>query len=208
MQKLEKSEGANIVDTQQKYNEAKYFLGMMKENIEDRQKFKYDLSAFVSAARSVTLVLQTEVKSKNRDFDEWYSKKQMLMGKDEMFKFFNEQRIIVIHTRGSIDPQAEISENIDFGGAASFSIKSELRDAEGNLKDYEYFEQLAKPKPASNPNSREETNYKWFFKDWQETDEDAITFCERYLKELKIIVEEAESKFGEADAPQKQLTDK
>ena len=208
MQKLEKSKGANIVDTQQKYNEAEYFLGMMKENIEDRQKFKYDLSAFVSAARSVTLVLQTEVKSKNRDFDEWYSKKQMLMGKDEMFKFFNEQRIIVIHTRGSIDPRAEISENIDFGGAASFSIKSELRDAEGNLKDYEYSEQPAKPKPASKPNSREETNYKWFFKDWQETDEDAITFCERYLKELKIIVEEAESKFGEANAPQKQLTDK
>jgi len=114
MQKLEKSKGANIVDTQQKYNEAEYFLGMMKENIEDRQKFKYDLSAFVSAARSVTLVLQTEVKSKNRDFDEWYSKKQMLMGKDELLKFFNEQRIIVIHTRGSIDPRAEISENIDF----------------------------------------------------------------------------------------------
>jgi hypothetical protein len=31
---------------------------------------------------------------------------------------------------------------------------------------------------------------------------------ERYLKELKIIVEEAESKFGKTDASWKQLTDK
>ncbi|MCK4733337.1 MAG: hypothetical protein KAT65_12860 [Methanophagales archaeon] len=183
------------MDTQQKYNEAEYFLGMMKENIEDRQKFKYNFSAFVSTARSVTLVLQKEFKTKNPDFNKGYStKKQML--KDELFKFFNKKRIIVIHREGSIDPRAEISENIDFGGAASFSVESEVRDAKGNLKDYEYSEQHNKLNPASKPNSKEETKYKWFFKDWSDTDEDVITLCERYLKELKIIVEEAESKFG------------
>ena len=48
------------MDTQQKYNEAEYFLGMMEENDENRQRFKYNFSAFVSAARSITFVLQKE----------------------------------------------------------------------------------------------------------------------------------------------------
>jgi hypothetical protein len=61
------------VDTQQKYNEAEYFLEMMKENDENRQRFKYNLSAFLSAARSVTFVLQKEC-SKNPEFKEWYFK--------------------------------------------------------------------------------------------------------------------------------------
>ena len=194
------------MDTQQKYNEAEYFLGMMKQNDENRQRFKYNLSAFLSATRSVTFVLQKEY-SKNPKFKEWYSKKQKWMEGDALFKFFVGKRNYVLKER-LIDPQAEISITVDFAAAASISVEAEVRDAEGNLKDYEYSEPPAKPKPASKPNSREETKYKWFFKDWQETDEDVITLCERYLKELKIIVEEAESKFGEADAPQKQLTDK
>ena len=206
MQKLEKSRGANIVDTQQKYNEAEYFLEMMKDNDENHQRFEYNLSAFLSAARSVTFVLQEE-SSKNLEFDEWYCKKQMQMKRDKLFKFLKKKRDRAIHKK-IIKPRAEISTTISFSGAASFSIESELRDAEGNLKDYEYSESLAKPKPASKPNNKEETKYKWFFKDWQETDEDVITLCERYLKELKIIVEEAESKFGKVDAPRKQLTDK
>ena len=182
------------MDTQQKYNEAEYFLGMMKQNDENRQRFKYNLSAFLSATRSVTFVLQKEY-SKNPKFKEWYSKKQKWMEGDALFKFFVGKRNYVLKER-LIDPQAEISITVDVVGVASISVETEVRDAEGNLKDYEYSEPPAKPKPASKPNSREETKYKWFFKDWQETDEDVITLCERYLKELKIIVEEAESKFG------------
>ena len=73
------------MDTQQKYNEAEYFLEMMKDNDENRQRFEYNLSAFLSAARSVTFVLQKE-SSKNPDFDEWYGKKQMQMKRDKIFK--------------------------------------------------------------------------------------------------------------------------
>jgi hypothetical protein len=149
------------MDTQQKYNEAEYFLGMMKENDEDRQRFKYNLSAFLSAARSVTFVLQKE-SSKNPEFKEWYSKKQKWMKGDAVFKFFVGKRNYVLKER-LIDPQAEISTTVEVTCVASISVEVVVRDAEGNLKDYEYSEPPARPKHASNPNSREETKYKWFF---------------------------------------------
>lgn len=37
-----------------KIGEAKYFLARMEESIRDRMAFRYNLSAFLSAARSVT----------------------------------------------------------------------------------------------------------------------------------------------------------
>ena len=194
------------MDTQQNYNEAEYFLEMMKGNDENRQRFEYNLSAFLSAARSVTFVLQKE-SSKNPEFDEWYCKKQMQMKRDKLFKFLKKKRDSGIHKK-IIKPRAEISTTIPFSGAGSPSIESIVRKADGAIKDYESSESSAKPKLASKPNGIEETKYKWFFNDWPEPDEDVITLCEKYLNDLKIIVEEAESKFGEANAPQKQLTDK
>lgn len=190
------------MDTEQKYNEAEYFLGMMKENYENRQSFKYNLSAFLSAARSITFVLQNE-RPKNPESKEWYTKKQKWMKEDvrnALFTFFVNKRNCVLK-EGVINPQAEISITVDVAIVASLDIEAVVRDAEDHLKNHEYSESSAKPKPASKPNGIEETKNKWFFKDWQYTDEDIITLCERYLKELNIIVEEAKSKFGEADNP-------
>lgn len=194
------------MDTTQKYNEAEYFLGLMKENVEDRQKFKYNFSAFVSAARSITFLLQKEV-SKNQGFDEWYCKKQMQMEQDELFKFFKKKRNYILK-EGLINPRAEISMTIPYSAAGSYSVEAIVRNAGGIITDYEYSESPAKPKPVSKPKVVEETAYKWFFADWPEPNEDVITLCEKYLDELKLIVEEAENKFCEANSQQKQLTTK
>lgn len=172
---------------------------MMKETDGNRQRLKYNLSAFVSAARSVTFVLQKE-RPKNPESDEWYTKKQKWMKEDVrdiLFTFFVDKRNHALK-EGLIDPRAEISIVADVSVVTSVSVEAVVRDVEGNIKDHEY-EPSAKPKPAYKPNSKEETKNKWFFKDWQYTDEDVITLCEKYLNELKKIVEEAESKFGEAN---------
>ena len=92
--------------TQQKYNEAEYFLEMMKENIENRQKFEYNIHAFTSAARSVTLVLQKEI-SKNPEFYDWYHKKRISMKRDELFNIFKNMRNCAIH-EGRIDMRSTI----------------------------------------------------------------------------------------------------
>jgi len=193
------------LDTQQKYSEAEYFLEMMEENVEDSQKFKYNLSAFLAAARSVTLFLEKRFPTKSK-FNDWYFGKEQ-KNKTRILKFFREKRNFVIHEK-LINPRAEISMTIPYSVAGSFSVEAIVRNAEGIITDYEYSESPAKPKLASKPKVVEETAYKWFFADWPEPNEDVITLCERYLNDLKLIVEEAESKFGEANAPQKQLTDK
>ena len=193
------------MDAQQKYDETEYFLEMMKENIEDRQKFRYNLSAFVSAARSVTFVLQKEF-SKNPKFDKWYCEKQMQMRSDKLFKFFKDKRDYVIHKKGTIDTRAEISTAINLPMTASVSFEATVIKADGTIENGKHSEPPAEPKFTPKSNDTEET--KWFFKDWSEPDEDAIALCARYIRELKIIVEEAESKFDEANSPQKQLTDR
>jgi hypothetical protein len=55
-----------------KIGEAKFFLVRMEESLHDREAFRYYLSAFRTAARSVTQYAREESRSKDREqwFDE------------------------------------------------------------------------------------------------------------------------------------------
>ena len=55
-----------------KIGEAKYFLARMEESVENREAFRYNLSAFLSAARCVTQYAREESKSKAGE--QWYDK--------------------------------------------------------------------------------------------------------------------------------------
>jgi len=55
-----------------KIGEAKYFLARMEESLHDREAFLYNLSAFGTAARSVTQCAYEESRSKQRQL--WYYK--------------------------------------------------------------------------------------------------------------------------------------
>ena len=62
-----------VTDTMDKLNEAKYFLKSMNDNTPEREAFKYNLSAFLAAARSVTFIMQKEFDS-IKGFKDWYKK--------------------------------------------------------------------------------------------------------------------------------------
>lgn len=53
-----------------KIGEARFFLARMEESISDRVAFRYYLSAFLSAARSVTQYAREESRSKGKP--KWY----------------------------------------------------------------------------------------------------------------------------------------
>jgi hypothetical protein len=53
-----------------KIGEAKFFLSRMEESVEDRVEFRYYLSAFLSAARSVLQYAKEESSKKGRQ--QWY----------------------------------------------------------------------------------------------------------------------------------------
>jgi hypothetical protein len=56
-----------------KLEEAEYFLEGMKKNVENDKIFSFNLSAFITAARSVTLFMQKESQNVMR-FKDWYVK--------------------------------------------------------------------------------------------------------------------------------------
>ena len=62
--------GGREMNERYKIGEAKFFLARMEESVSDRVAFRYYLSAFLSAARSVTQYAQEESRSKGRQ--EWY----------------------------------------------------------------------------------------------------------------------------------------
>ena len=97
---------ALIPDTQGKLREARLFLnklieedGVLLPPAETSETFLHHLSAFLSAARSVTYVLQAEQKHL---YDAWFdSWKDSLPDKGALLRFFNNQRIQEIHRTGA-----------------------------------------------------------------------------------------------------------
>ncbi len=83
------SRGFHIVAD--KFGEADYFLELMREKEGHHKEFEYALSAFASAARSITFSLQA-VMSKYPDFFQWYIPKQELLKKNKLAKFFLDLR--------------------------------------------------------------------------------------------------------------------
>lgn len=71
----------------QKVGEADYFLEMLKSVQGHYHNFSYVLSAFTSAARSITFSLQT-VMSKYPEFNSWYAREQEGLRSKDLAKYF------------------------------------------------------------------------------------------------------------------------
>jgi hypothetical protein len=78
----------------------------MLDNYHFPAKFRYNLSAFLQAARSATLLLQSEL-PKGGDFREWYENQQQRMAQDEDLKVLNSLRVTVVH-KSSLVPASTI----------------------------------------------------------------------------------------------------
>ena len=98
----------SLEGTRHKLKEADFFLQQCKLTLDQPEILGYYLSAFISAARSVTFVLQVEI-GKNHEFKAWYSEKQEYMKKDRIFSFFNSLRVETIHREGKIKLRRKIS---------------------------------------------------------------------------------------------------
>ena len=87
---------AQIPATRKKLREARFFLEKLRDEVKsiprDPELFEFYLSAFLSAGRSVTFVLQAEEKDK---YDTWYrSWVQALPPEDrQVLALMNEQRV-------------------------------------------------------------------------------------------------------------------
>lgn len=175
-----------MIETETKLNEARHFLGQIKKSLDNPEILGFNLSAFVSAARSVTYIMQREFKE-NFYFEKWYRATQEKMKEDSIYEFFNSLRVYTIHI-GSIKKYRHIAVQINeppVSVSASVSVKV--------IRNGKLIQQSTSPLTNSSPSRKPS-----IVGSTQETmmhfegrpQDDGIELCENYLKKLEKIVKE------------------
>ena len=162
-----------------KIQEAEYSFSRMSENNE-RPFFNYNLSAFLTASRSVLQYALEESKTKPNGKN-WYDS---AVQSRPVVHFFKDKRNINIHAE-PINPSAEISIGINDAISLSDEVFITLTDKDGNILDETKV-------PRSQPTRKLESNdpvvnYRYFFRDWS-GNEDVLGLSQQYIKELKEII--------------------
>ena len=165
---------------QAKLAEARYFYSRMAQELDRRQEFQYDLSAFLSSARSVLLYARDEAKAKSGG-QQWYDAQ---MTSSPVLAFFKDRRDVNIH----IEPVRPIQHtNVTTTVTIHLSVSASVthRDADGNVLHQSPPETpQAKPREPDTP-PVVTTQYK--FADWPGS-EDVMDLCRTYLDELQQVV--------------------
>src|SRR5580692_730231 len=78
-----------------KLAEAHYFIHEMLENYHHPHEFRYSLSGFLQAARSTTLMLQSDLSSR-QGFGEWYVEHQHELATSPDLRLLNQLRVRIV----------------------------------------------------------------------------------------------------------------
>jgi hypothetical protein len=161
-----------------KIGEAKFFLARMEESIHDRVAFRFNLSAFLSSARSVLQYALKESREKGRQrlYDETVSRNDVL-------RFFIDKRNVNIHEE-PVNPSSHItiaiSECVGILDVASVVLF--------NDKPVGMREPIEEPPPPKQQESRTEATVLYHFDDWTGP-EDVIALSHRYIEALESFVQ-------------------
>lgn len=164
-----------------KINEAEYFYSRMKQEQTDRDAFRYNLSAFLSAARSVLqyALKEAEIKAGGK---QWYDSQ---VSNYPVVKFFKDKRDINIHAN-PVQFRQNVNVHITETVRGIASVSFIVRDKNGNIKSQG--SDASPPQPIKAPETSSIVTYQFFFDDWL-GGEDIITISKTYLDNVKRIVE-------------------
>jgi hypothetical protein len=173
------------MNEKEKLEEAKYFYSRMVMEEENREAFKYNLSAFLAAARSVMYYAYNEVeKTPNQKwYDDW-------MNSSDVLKFFKCKRDFNIHT-APIDPKKHVNIHITEVIHVTESSHIKVIDKNGRVKEEREIKE--EPKPHEGPKSSVKSESRYEFDDWKGP-EDLMTLCKMYIQELEKVVQDGISK--------------
>lgn len=162
----------------EKLDEAKHFLSRMAVSIDNPNTFRFGLSAFLSAARSVLQYALKEAKTKGGEA--WY---QAQVTNNEVIRFFKDKRDTSIHVE-PIVPTTNANVAITDCGQASECLSIMKVDEEGNT----IREVTSKsPPPSAVPVTPPSISYCYTFSDWVGT-EDVLDLSSKYLAALETVV--------------------
>ncbi len=180
-----------VTNTRTKLNEAVYFLARMRDTSPAGDEFGYNLSAFLSAARSVTLLMQTEVKS-TAGFEAWWAQELKGVVKNArllaLLELFNDKRVDTVHIRPVV-PAAQVEVEVHEVVHMVDAILVQKFDENGQLVETR---SGTSPPPPMEPREPR-IEWRWYFEELP--DVDVITASEEYVGWLSSVVEECERRF-------------
>jgi hypothetical protein len=204
-----------ISDTRFKLQEAEYFLNQMKKTADDMTEFIFNQIAFVSAARSVTFVMQKEYKkSEGEDcegeddpFWKWYVLNvQEPLKKDEDAVYFNILRVKFLHTEGN--PRGDLRKVVTKTFVARYNIigstteNMEDKSTDHNLEQESTILPQQSPQPTitDDPEAQDlNEKYFWILVDIEDKAKTSKKYvfptCEKYHQRLRFLVNECEKQF-------------
>jgi hypothetical protein len=170
---------------QAKIEEARHFLRQLSIVVNERGIFNYTLSGFLSAARSALQYTHKEAKPKT-DGQAWYDGQ---ISAHPLVKFFKCKRNVNIHEK-PISPPAKITVGAKNNVSLSESVSVTIFRADGTTET-RHSASPSRSSPQDEPEAS--VTYDYFFEDWS-GNEDVITLCQRYLREVEIIVADGVTK--------------
>jgi hypothetical protein len=197
----------SISNTRLKLEEAQYFFDQMKANLDNPNNFKNNLSAFASASRSVTFVMQSEYEIEEDTKDpcwNWYKENVIeALNNEEIPTFLKDYRNMIVKENKSPSDVFTVLTKIT---TIRYGIIGSKPENEEELKKRNSEQDSAATATTPTyyyvPKERElMKRYVWYFPDnTVKTNENrryVVKTCEFYLKRLFGLVEECEKKCGE-----------
>jgi len=161
-------------DIRVKYKEAQYFLGKMQEESSNPEHFRYELSAFLTAARSVLQYIHKGVKGARAQA--WYDRQCNL---SSSIKYFRCKRNVNVHTK-PVSPDRVNVDLPDESVRVSDVLMVTLLDQDGNVIETHRTRGQEEPSEPVPPSEAPEFTY--YFEDWP--GEDVVTACGFYLQDI------------------------
>jgi hypothetical protein len=168
---------------QYKIDEGRHFLSKLAASVEKPQEFAFELSAFLSAARSALQYVLKEAKTKQGG-QAWYDGKVNTIPE---LKFFKDKRDLNIHVEPVVlNRDMSATETICVSINEAVSLK--IMDQDGNVIEERTTVSSPLPSPPPNPASAPISS-RYRFSDWS-GHEDVETLCSRYLMAIEDLVKD------------------
>lgn len=162
-----------------KLAEAQHFLSHLAPSAPNTNAFAFELSAFLSAARSVLQYALEEAKTRSGG-QAWYD--AQVKSAPEI-KYFKDKRDLSIHVQ-PVEPNRHI--NVSETASVSFheSLSIKLIDLHGNVVEER---NVDSPAPPTELASKSSVSISYHFSDWPGA-EDVEILCHRYFAAIKAVV--------------------
>jgi hypothetical protein len=173
------------MNEQHKLAEARYFLSWLEPSSSDPQKFSFELSAFLSAARSALQYALDEAKTKPGG-QTWYDNHVQQL---QSIKYFKGKRDISIHVEPVV-PNKHINVTLTASVSIHESLNLKLIDHDGNVIEER---NVSSPEPEATMPSSSSVSVSYRFVDWAGP-EDVETLCHQYFVAVESVIKDGHTK--------------